>query len=281
MCGFIGVVSRDASNRFPEDKLRRMNSLIAHRGPDDEGFYFSDWLSLAFRRLKIIDLSEKGHQPMFDIAGTHVIVFNGEIYNYKEIRDELIGKGFKFRSDSDTEVLLNSYLCWGKDCLHKFIGMFAFIIADLSNRTLFFARDQLGIKPLFICETPENIFFSSEIKALIPAVKLEPDYDSIKEYLVFRSLPGENTMFKNVCKLGAGHFGFWRNGVLRTSQYFNLAETLRPNSELNFESACAITEDCLSESIRLHLRSDVELGVQLSGGVDSSLVTALASKISG
>ena len=283
MCGFVGVISKKGES-FDSSKLAEMTSLIAHRGPDDDGFFANEWLSLGFRRLKIIDLSAKGHQPMFSAEKTHVIVFNGEIYNYREIRAELAGKGFVFQSESDTEVLLNAYMCWGEKCLGKFIGMFAFVIADLNKREIFFARDQLGIKPLYIHEDDKFIFFMSEVKSILPYKSLEPDYDSFNEYLVFRSLPGENTMFRNVRSLGAGHCGtcsMEKGGALRISQYFSMADTLKPDPSLSFDDACKKTEDLLKESVNLHLRSDVELGIQLSGGVDSSLVTAISSEFVG
>ncbi len=280
MCGFVGIISKDKT-LFPENTLRKMNAIIAHRGPDDDGFYSSEWLSLAFRRLKIIDLSQKAHQPMINAEKTHIIVFNGELYNYREIRSQLIRKGFVFNSESDTEVILNSYICWGADCLEKFIGMFAFLIADLKNREVFVARDQLGIKPLFIFEDKHNLIFCSEIKSLIPYVGLEPDNAAFNEYLVFRSLAGENTMFKNVRSLGAGSFALHKNGNLRISQYFKITDTLIEDDRLSFDTACEKTENLLTESVSLHLRSDVEIGVQLSGGVDSSLITALSSKLTG
>ena len=282
MCGFVGIISKKQS-LFPEEKLREMTSVIVHRGPDDEGYFQNEWLSFGFRRLKIIDLSAKGHQPMFNAGKTHCIVFNGELYNYCEIREELKGKGFVFNSESDTEVVLNSYICWGRDCLKKFIGMFAFVIADIERKEVFFSRDQLGIKPLFIFEDSGNFIFCSEIKSLLPYAKLEPDFSSFNEYLVFRSLPGENTMFKGVRSLGAGHCGTLDvkncGSGLRTSQFFNLARTLSVDEDLSFREACEKTEVLFRESVNLHLRSDVELGVQLSGGVDSSLITAVASQI--
>ncbi|HPN83779.1 MAG TPA: asparagine synthase (glutamine-hydrolyzing) [Victivallales bacterium] len=280
MCGFITTISKK-NTVFPQDSLRRMASIISHRGPDDSGFFFSESLSLAFRRLKIIDLSEKGHQPMFSQDGRYVIVFNGEIYNYMEIREELKKKGIVFNSDSDTEVLLNSYIQWGEKCLHKFIGMFAFAIYDQTEKSVFFARDQLGIKPLFIFENAEYVILTSEIKAILPFSQLEPDFSTFNEYLIFRSLPGERTMFKNVRSLPAGHFGRWNNGILSKHSYFKLEETFDQDANLTFAAACEKTDTVLKESIQLHLRSDVELGVQLSGGIDSSLITAIASKLTG
>lgn len=280
MCGFIATISKDGIP-FPEDKLREMAAMIAHRGPDDEGFFSSGAVSLAFKRLKIIDLSANGHQPMHSSDGRHVIVFNGEIYNYREIRKELEDSGTAFKSGSDTEVLLNSHLRWGEKCLDKFVGMFAFAILDTSDGSVFFARDQLGIKPLFIFEDSKHFILSSEIKALLPYADLKPNEDAFNEYLVFRSLPGERTMFKDVKSLLPGHRGRISDGKMALSRYFDLSETFGEPRHLGFEDACEETEKMMEDSLRIHLRSDVELGVQLSGGVDSSLITALASKISG
>ncbi len=280
MCGFIATISKNGTP-FPEDKLREMAAIIAHRGPDDEGFFSSGAVSLAFKRLKIIDLSANAHQPMHSSDGRHVIIFNGEIYNYREIRKELEGTGTAFKSDSDTEVLLNSYLRWGERCLDKFVGMFAFAILDTRDGSVFFARDQLGIKPLFIFDDSKHFILTSEIKTLLPYTDLKPDPDSFNEYLVFRSLPGERTMFKGARSLLPGHHGRISDGKMVLSRYFDISETFEKPHHLGFEEACEETEQMLEDSIRIHLRSDVELGVQLSGGVDSSLITALASKISG
>ncbi len=280
MCGFITTISKNKMP-FPEKKLREMLSMIAHRGPDDEGFLILDKVSMAFRRLKIIDLSDNAHQPMLSTDSRHGIVFNGELYNYREIRRELENTGIRFFSDSDTEVLLNAYLYWGEKCLDKFVGMFAFAIFDKLDNTVFFARDQLGIKPLFIFEDSQHFILASEIKVLLPYTGLKPDTDTFNEYLVFRSLPGERTMFRGVKSLLPGHFGLISGGKMTMTEYFHLSKSFGNCHSIGFEDVCAETEQLLEESIKLHLRSDVELGIQLSGGVDSSLIAAIASKISG
>ncbi|OGV35320.1 MAG: asparagine synthase (glutamine-hydrolyzing) [Lentisphaerae bacterium GWF2_45_14] len=281
MCGFVGVISKTAK-KFPEETLRKMNAMIVHRGPDDEGF-FSDgeWISLAFRRLSILDLSEKGHQPMVDRENGLAIVFNGEIYNFKELRSELQASGCSFNSDSDTEVLLAAYRVWGKKCLDRFIGMFAFVIADLRKKEVFFARDQLGIKPLFHFEDADYHIFCSEIKSILPYKNLEPDPTAFDEYIIFRSVIGSNTMFKGVSSVLQGHCGELKTGRVRISKYFDINSTIRHNKSKSFEDSCEETEHLFRESVKIHLRSDVELGVQLSGGVDSSLITALASEMTG
>ena len=278
MCGFVAIISKNG-RPFPEKTLREMTGIITHRGPDDDGFFFhEDWLSLGFRRLSILDLSPKGHQPMLSHDGRYVIVFNGEIYNYCEIRSELEKENYPFQSHTDTEVILAAYQRWGRQCLSKFNGMFAFMIADLKERIVFISRDPLGIKPLFCFEDANYYIFCSEIKSLLPYCSLEPDLNSVKEYLVFRSVTGRNTLFKGVRSLQEGHCLEYRNGHLTEDEYFNLSSTLNPDYGKSFGDVCDEVETALQESIRIHLRSDVELGVQLSGGVDSSLITAIASQ---
>ncbi len=281
MCGFVGTISK-RGEPFASNTLRAMADMIAHRGPDDSGeFIHGDWLALAFRRLKIIDLSDSARQPMRSPDGRYVIVFNGEIYNYRELRAELEGMGEQFTTASDTEVLLRSYLKWGDACLNRLVGMFAFIIADTEERTAFAARDQLGIKPLYVFEDSKFIIMCSEVKALLPYTDLKPDVSSFNEYLVFRSRIGAATMFENLRQIPPGRFARISNGKIHSRQYFDLEPTIIPNAAISFDDACYATEQSLRESVTLHTRCDVELGVQLSGGVDSSLLTALASNAVG
>jgi len=188
-------------------------------------------------------------------------------------------EGHQFFSDTDTEVVLAAYKQWGKSCLDKFIGMFAFLIADLEKKTAFVVRDHLGIKPLFMYEDSDYYIFCSEIKALLPYCQLEPDFSALNEYLVFRYVLGSRTLFKGVISLVPGSFREFHEGILdEPCQFFNLADTLSPNYQRSFSETCEEVETALKESVKIHLRSDVELGVQLSGGVDSSLVTALTSQ---
>ena len=278
MCGFVGIISKN-NKRFPEETLQEMTSMIEHRGPDDVGYFFhEDWLAMGFRRLSILDLSSKGHQPMLSRDERYAIIYNGEVYNYRELRSELEAKGKQFVSGTDTEVILAAYEEYGEDCVNKFIGMFAFVIADLQERTAFIARDQLGIKPLFCYENGDYYFFFSEVKSLLPYTSLEPNFSSLNEYLVFRSVVGENTLFKGVKSLLPGHLKKISNGQVSAKKYFDLAETLAPDYNISFEEACDKVEEEFSQSVDIHLRSDVELGVQLSGGVDSSLITAIAAQ---
>lgn len=278
MCGFVGIISKN-NKRFPEKTLQLMTSIIAHRGPDDIGHFFhEEWLAMGFRRLSILDLSTKGHQPMLSTCGRYAIVYNGEVYNYREIRDELIARGVNFDSGTDTEVILAAFREYGELCLNKFTGMFAFVIADLQEKTAFVARDQLGIKPLFFYEDEQYYFFCSEIKSLLPYTNLQANFDAFNEYLVFRSVIGNETMFKNVNNIEAGHFCRYKNQTLSFTQYYDLSATLRPDFSRTFDASCIAAERAFTKSVDLHLRSDVELGVQLSGGVDSSLITAIAAQ---
>ncbi len=281
MCGFVGAISKNGK-LLQENVLREMTSIITHRGPDDDGFYTnSDWLHMGFRRLSIIDLSVNGHQPMLACDGRYAIIYNGEVYNYKEIRDELRGFGYDFVSDSDTEVIVKAYHQWREACLNRFIGMFAFMIADLHERKVFIARDPIGIKPLYMYEDDDFFFFCSEIKSLLPYKRLEPDFQSLDEFLIFRYIVGRRTLFKNVKSLLPGHYLEYKDRKIVEKEYFHLSNTFKPEFSRSFEESCIETEQRLRESIALHLRSDVEVGVQLSGGVDSSLITAISSQLTG
>lgn len=281
MCGFVGAIAK-RGKPLGADKISEMAEMIVHRGPDDAGVELcEDWLSLAFRRLSILDLSPAGHQPMFSADGRAIIVFNGEVYNYLEIRSELECKGHSFRSGTDTEVVLSAFREWGAACVDKFIGMFAFIAVDLSKRSALIARDQLGIKPLFIFEDNDFLIFCSEVKCLLPYTNLEPNIEAINEYLVFRSVMPPRTMFKGVGSLPPGHLLEYSDGNLTEREYFNLKDIQTADHEAGFEDIVEQTDQALRESVKFHLRSDVELGVQLSGGVDSSLLTAMAARETG
>ncbi|OGV51861.1 MAG: asparagine synthase (glutamine-hydrolyzing) [Lentisphaerae bacterium GWF2_52_8] len=281
MCGFVAAIGKDHKEIVSEGTLRSMTRMLTHRGPDDEGLWNERELAFGFRRLSIIDLSPQGHQPMLSAEGRYVIVFNGEIYNYLELRAELEDKGVRFSSHTDTEVLLAAYQLWGEKCLSKLSGMFAFVVADRWERNVFAARDPLGIKPLYHWEDGKAHIFCSEPKALLPYAELEPDYAALDEYLCFRGLSGPGTLFKNLKSVQPGSCLTWRNGILSKKRYFELENSFSEAFGGSFAEACETVESALQESVKLHLRSDVELGIQLSGGVDSSLVTALAAKQSG
>ena len=254
-----------------------MSDAIAHRGPDDEGVYLSPdgaWCA-CHRRLSIIDLSSAGHQPMWNAQKTLAIVFNGEIYNYKEIKDELRGLGYEFHTDTDTEVIILAYERWGQKCLEKFNGMFAFAIADTVRNEFFLARDRQGIKPLYYCDINNKVFFASEIKALFASglVAKEPDYAALTTPTRFQI--GENTGFKNIKKLQPGCFLTVKNNTTKITRYWNI----NPNEvDMDIKEAEERLTALLEDSVRLQMVADVPVGIFLSGGLDSSIIAALMRK---
>ncbi len=269
MCGISGFV-----NCGNADLLECMNNSIVHRGPDDAGLkWFEDSnTGLAHRRLSIIDLSPAGHQPMCNELSGSWIVFNGEIYNYKELREELASEGVRFRSQTDTEVLLYAYLYWGQDCLKKLNGMFAFAIYDPYARTLFAARDRLGIKPLYYYFERGSLVFASEIKAILRSnlVPRQPDLNALHTPARFQISP--LTGFKNILKLPPGHCMTFQDGNLSVRQYWKLHPIEQAADEAMLVEKL---DSLLCDSIRLQMRADVPVGVFLSGGLDSSIVSAL------
>ncbi len=283
MCGFIGITSRTPIQ--DHDLLLAMRDTMVHRGPDDAGVWLSQdgCVGLAHRRLSIIDLSPGGHQPMTDISGHFTIVFNGEIYNYRELRDELESGGHRFRTVSDTEVLIEAYRAWGENCLAHFNGMFSFCLYDSGKGCLFLARDRGGEKPLFYYHIPGRFFFASELKALManPAFPRTLDLEGLNYYLMYGYVPGAKSILKNVCKLPAGHTMIYdiRSDALTIKPYWRL-----PNPEEGSPPSVDIfaneLETLLEDAVRHQLIADVPLGILLSGGIDSSIVTAIASRVS-
>lgn len=283
MCGIVGIYSKSPIS--DRGLLARMRDTLAHRGPDDAGLWWSQdrCLGLAHRRLSIIDLSPAGHQPMADQTGRLQIVFNGEIYNYQDLRRELESRGHTFRSQSDTEVLLEAYREWGTDCLPHLNGMFAFCIYDHSEECLFLARDRAGEKPLFYTYNSERFTFASELKALMadPAFSKKVDLDALEFYLAYGYVPGELCLLAGVHKLPPAHamkFSL-RTHDLKVWQYWQL-----PYPE---DRVTATTEELteelkhlLKDAVRRQMVADVPVGILLSGGVDSSLVTAAATSVS-
>jgi asparagine synthase (glutamine-hydrolysing) len=283
MCGIVGVCSQ----REPVEKvlLDRMRDAMVHRGPDDAGTWYSSdrRLGLAHRRLSIIDLSPGGHQPMADPSGQFIIVFNGEIYNFLELREELENKGHAFRTQSDTEVLIEAYRAWGEDCLTRLNGMFSFCLYDRNKRRLFLARDRAGEKPLFYYHIPGRFLFASELKAFMadPAFPRTLDWEGLNHYLMYGYVPGAKSILRKVCKLPAGHCMIYdmEGDAIRIRPYWHLPE---PEQE-NHASADALAEELemlLEDAVRRQLIADVPLGILLSGGIDSSIVTAIASRVS-
>jgi asparagine synthase (glutamine-hydrolysing) len=269
MCGIAGII-----NGGSEQVLASMNDIQSHRGPDDAGLkWFADSSSgLAQRRLSIIDLSPGGHQPMTVDGGDLWIVFNGEIYNYKELGEEVRAKGVRLRSSSDTEILLNAYQIWGEDCLQKLNGMFAFAIYDARKKKFFAARDRLGIKPFYYHFSNGCLVFASEIKAILNSglAPKRPDLNALHTPARFQVSPW--TGFQDILKLPPGHCMTLENGKLSVREYWSLHPTEQPANE---DSLIEQLDALLTDSVRLQMRADVPVGVFLSGGLDSSIVSAL------
>lgn len=276
MCGIAGIV--DSAIAPTVEQIDAMTAAIPYRGPDGSGrvCFPEDGIALGHRRLSILDLSDAGSQPMASASGRFWIVFNGEIYNYLEIRRDLEAIGWKFRSNSDTEVLLCAYEQWGQSCLDRFMGMYAFAIWDRTKRELFAARDRLGIKPFYFLETPAGLLFASEIKSILAVHKGHRSVNRslIDAYMDFGYVPGEETLHAGIQRLLPGHALTWKGGRVVTSAYWDLSFT---EQDVGLDSCAERVRILLQESIALHLRSDVPLGVFLSGGLDSSAVVSLLS----
>ncbi|QQP70490.1 asparagine synthase (glutamine-hydrolyzing) [Carnobacterium sp. CS13] len=276
MCGFVGCLSNDGETWLEEQKavVEKMNKQIIHRGPDDEGYYFDDAIALGFRRLSIIDI-ENGHQPLSYEGDRYRVIFNGEIYNYIELRNELIEKGFAFQTDSDTEVILAAYLFYKEEVTSKLRGMFAFVIWDKHEKTLFGARDQFGIKPFYYAVENNCLYIASEKKSILSVLDPQPlNQASLQNYLTFQYVPGPETMHTAIKALAPGHFITKKmNEDLTISKYWQADFTPAANSE---EHITAEIRAALFDSIEKHMRSDVPVGAFLSGGIDSSIVVAIA-----
>jgi asparagine synthase (glutamine-hydrolysing) len=284
MCGICGVVRTNERTVDPE-LLEKMATSMAHRGPDDHGYWRSPDARVGFghRRLSIIDLSPGGHQPMLDRGGNLCIVFNGEIYNFLELRAELEGLGHAFFTSSDTEVILAAYRQWGVDCVRKLNGMFAFALFDTQQRRLFMARDRAGEKPLFYRHEGGTFAFASELKALLADGEMRRtiDPEALNEFFAFGYVPGESSIFAGVRKLpqGSALTLDLASDSLRVWRYWTLPPP--PNGQpRREEELLEEIEHLLMDSVRLRLIADVPVGVMLSGGVDSSLVTAMAARVS-
>ena len=284
MCGIAGFVeSSRPTSPFRADESRalvhRMCDVIRHRGPDDEGVWVADGVALGMRRLSIIDLST-GHQPIHNEDQTVWIVFNGEIYNFRELRLELEGAGHRFYTSTDTEVIVHAYEQWGKAAIARLRGMFGLAIWDTRSRTLMVARDRIGIKPMYYATTNGRLYFGSELKSLLEAPDLPRDLDAaaLDHYLSFLYTPRDGSIFKSVRKLPPGHLMTWCGGRLTIERYWQMAatETFTGSEEEAVHQLRAV----LSDAVRSHMVSDVPLGAFLSGGVDSSLVVGLMSELS-
>lgn len=275
MCGIAGFLGS-----YDHEHLGAMNRLIAHRGPDGDGLWHdpSTGVGLAQRRLAIIDLSQRGLQPMWDVARQAVITFNGEIYNYRELRAELDADGFRFGSDTDTEVILNLYLRDGLSSLTRLNGIFAFALWDTRTRQLIVARDAMGVKPLYFAETPRGFAFASEIKALLPLQDIDRglDYLALKCYLTYLYSPGPRTMMKGVRKLGPGECMLVRRNGGIERHLFRVGPYEQPMSAMSADEAVAQTRYYLGRAVQRQMIADVPVGAFLSGGLDSSAIVNYA-----
>jgi asparagine synthase (glutamine-hydrolysing) len=279
MCGIAGRVNLRSRAPVGQDSVEAMCRLIAHRGPDGQGTLVDGCAGFGHRRLAIIDLSDAASQPMVSEDGRYWLVFNGEIYNFKEVRRDLEARGVRFRTSSDTEVLLASYRAFGPDCLSRLRGMFAFAVWDTATQRLFLARDRLGKKPLFYRLDQDGIAFASEAKCFLGDEGFDPrpDARALALYLAYGYVPDPWSAFEGVHKLPPAHYAIFEDGRLTTCRYWQLR--YRPKSELSEAEATERLLELLGEAVRLRLISDVPLGAFLSGGVDSSVVVALMARL--
>lgn len=269
MCGFTGFISNSKPDAAA---LRAMADTIRHRGPDDEGYFTDEHCGIAHRRLSIIDLAN-GHQPMLSEDGRYVLAYNGETYNFMELREELVAAGISFTTNSDSEVLLRGYIHWGTELTKKLRGMFAFVIWDKQEQTLYGARDPFGIKPFYYADMDGTFFFGSELKSFIPHpdFKKELNPEALKFYLTFQYSALNESFLKGVFRLEPGHQLFHKNGQAEISAYHTFS--FEPDGKSLEEHAQEI-RDVVAESVKAHQISDVEVGAFLSGGIDSSVIVA-------
>lgn len=276
MCGIVGKLINDPSGRVTEPEIKAMMQPIRHRGPDGDGVFLDGPVGLGHLRLAIID-PEGGIQPMTNEDESVWIVFNGEIYNFQELMEGLIARGHRFRSRCDTEVIIHLYEEHGVECLKFLRGMFTFAIWDKKRRRLFVARDRVGIKPLYYSQTPNALYFASELKAIIadPAVSREIDHAAMRLFFSFYYVPGEETLFKSVRKLLPGHYMVAENGRLDIKRYWDLQFT-HERAGRSFEEVVEELHELIRLTVKDHMIADVPVGVLLSGGVDSSAVLSFA-----
>ncbi|MCK4789496.1 MAG: asparagine synthase (glutamine-hydrolyzing) [Desulfobacteraceae bacterium] len=288
MCGICGIIRTD--KQVSAESIESMKKVLVHRGPDDEGTYISEVrmpdrlisVGLGHRRLSIIDLSSNARQPLSNEDGQIWLTYNGEVYNYAELREELVGLGHVFKTRTDSEVIIHAYEQWGTSCLERFNGMFAFGLWDVRRRRMFLARDRLGIKPLYYFRDANSFIFASELKAIlqIEDVPRELNRQSLSDYFSWKYIPAPKTIFKNIEKLLPGHFLMLTENGLNCQRYWDIrdssSEIHTASQEQYHEQIC----ESLSSSVNSRLISDVPLGVFLSGGFDSSSITAMTSQLS-
>lgn len=278
MCGICGIYEREG-HPVRRDKLERMMSIIAHRGPDGHGSYIQGEIGLGHRRLSIIDLGG-GAQPMTNEDDSLQIVFNGEIYNYVELREELKAKGHRFKTQSDTEVILHGYEQWGQDCVNRFNGIFAFALWDIPRQRLFLARDHLGVKPLYYTTLGTRFLFGSEIKAILADEDCprQVDLRSLAQFFSLRYVPSPATMFQGISKLPPGHWMTVTPSSIQIQRYWNWTPKIR--TSVNEHELIEEYRSLVEDAVRIQMRSDVPVGLFLSSGVDSGCLLALMSRLS-
>ena len=279
MCAICGILNFNPADTVDANVMAGMAETLVHRGPDDDGFFIDGPAGLGFRRLSIID-REGGHQPILNEDGSAAIVFNGEIYNYRDLAASLTASGHVFSTRSDTETILHAYEEHGEDCVNLLRGMFAFAIWDRNKRKLVIARDRVGIKPLYYYQNGRFLAFASEIKALfqIAGIPCDVDPEALDQYLALRYVPGPRTMFRNIFRLQPGHMLIADPSGVRIRKYWDFEFN---QQSISPAEALEKFEHLIEESVRMHLVAEVPLGVALSGGLDSSAILALMSKIRG
>jgi asparagine synthase (glutamine-hydrolysing) len=279
MCGITGIFAFNLLGKINKIHITNATMALEKRGPDYQDVYFDEWVGLGHRRLSIIDTSSIAHQPMWDASKRYCIVFNGEIFNYQELKQELLATGFTFHSQSDTEVLLNLYILEKEKCLPKLNGFFAFCVYDKQEQSFFLARDRFGIKPLLYVHDEDKFLFASEMKSILQyGIEKELDYTSLHTYLQLNYIPAPKTIFKSVQKLLPGHFAIITKRQLSITSYYSIPFSEGENNVLSYADAKGKLATLLETAVQRRLMADVPLGSFLSGGIDSSVVTGLASR---
>ena len=281
MCGITGIVAFNEIGRISMINLSAATDALQQRGPNTRGVHIDYFVGLGHRRLSIIDTTSGGAQPMQDDSGRYTLIFNGEIYNYRPLREKLKKKGYNFHSESDTEVLLNMYVEYGADCLFYLNGFFAFAVYDSQNDTLFVARDRMGIKPLVFYQDGDRFLFASELKSLLAyGLPRELNYEALHLYLQLNYIPAPLSMLKGVQKLLPGEYLTLQKGTLELRRWYKVPyepQRLNPH-RLDYEQQQQKLRELMELSVQRRLVADVPLGAFLSGGIDSSVITALASR---
>jgi asparagine synthase (glutamine-hydrolysing) len=279
MCGITGVFAFNLVGKFSKINIAAATGSISHRGPDSHDIYVDEWVCLGHRRLSVIDTREIANQPLWDETGRWCILLNGEIFNFKELKADLLSRGFTFRTESDTEVLLKLFIREGESCLPKLNGFFAFTIYDKQEQTFFIARDRFGVKPLYYLHDEDKFLFASELQAIVAyGIKKDIDYDSLYTYLQLNYIPAPYTIFSGVRKLMPGHWLRVKGGQLTVQCWYNIPYDPARLSATSYTEAQAHFRELMEQSVQRRLVADVPLGSFLSGGIDSSVIAGLAKR---